>query len=56
MVTIPIPITGAFDSKILELADRFQDAKPGDDFKLCLYDTGMVTVDAVLGQPKKQKS
>ena len=48
MVTIPLPITGAFDFKIIELADRFQDAKPGDDFKLCLYDTGTVTVDAAL--------
>lgn len=48
MDTIPIPLTGAFDSKTLELADRFQDAKPGDDFKLCLYDTGTVTVDAAL--------
>lgn len=48
MVTIPLPITGAFDCKIIELADRFQDAKPGDDFKLCLYDTGTVTVDAAL--------
>ncbi len=28
MVTIPIPFTGAFDCKILELADRFQDANP----------------------------
>lgn len=48
MVTIPLPITGAFDCKILELADRFQAAKPGDDFKLCLYDTGTVTADAAL--------
>jgi len=48
MVTIPTPLTGAFDCKIIELADRFHDAKPGDDFKLCLYDTGTVTVDAAL--------
>jgi len=48
MVTIPIPLTGAFDCKIIELADRFQDAKLGEDFKLCLYDTGTVTVDAAL--------
>ena len=48
MATIPLPITGAFDCKIIELSDRFQDAKPGDDFKLCLYDTGTVTVDAAL--------
>jgi hypothetical protein len=48
MITIPLPITGAFDAKIIELADRFQVAKPGDSFKLCLYDTGTVTVDAAL--------
>jgi hypothetical protein len=49
MNTIHIPLTGAFDSKIIELADRFQDAKSGDEFKLCLYDTGKVIVDAALG-------
>jgi len=48
MVTIHVPLTGAFDCKIIELADRFQDAKSGDEFKLCLYDTGTVTVDAAL--------
>ncbi len=48
MDTIPIPLTGAFDFKIIELADRFQDTKLGDDLNLCLYDTGTVTVDAAL--------
>jgi hypothetical protein len=48
MTTIPIPLNGMFDSKIIELAERFQDAKPGDDFKLCLYDSGAVMVDAAL--------
>lgn len=48
MTTIPIPLNGMFDSKTLELADRLQEAKRGDEFKLCLYDTGTVTVDAAL--------
>jgi hypothetical protein len=48
MMTIHIPLSGAFDCKIIELADRFQEAKRGDEFKLCLYDTGTVTVDAAL--------
>lgn len=48
MTTIPVPLTGAFDSNILELADSFLEAKPGDEFKLCLYDTGTVTADAAL--------
>jgi hypothetical protein len=49
MVTIQIPLNCMFDSKIIELADRFKDAKPGEEFKLCLYDSGTVTVDAALG-------
>lgn len=49
MTTIPIALNCMFDSKIVELADRFQEAKRGDEFKLCLYDTGTVTVDAALG-------
>ena len=48
MVTIQIPLNCMFDSKIIELADRFQDAKSGEEFKLCLFDSGTVTVDAVL--------
>lgn len=48
MITMHLPISGAFDSKVIELADRFQEAKPGDDFKLCLYDTGTVVVDTAL--------
>jgi hypothetical protein len=48
MITINLPITGAFDARTIELADRFQEARPGDEFKLCLYDTGSVLVDAAL--------
>jgi len=48
MTNIHISLSGAFDSKIPELADQFQEAKPGENFKLCLYDTGTVTVDAAL--------
>ena len=49
MVHIHLPITGAFDSKILELADRFEEAAPGEKFRLSIYDTGTVHIDAVLG-------
>lgn len=48
MITINLPITGAFDARAIEVADRFQEAKPGDEFNLCLYDTGNVAVDAAL--------
>lgn len=48
MITINLPITGAFDARTIELADRFQEAKPTDEFKLCLYDTSNVAVDAAL--------
>lgn len=48
MITINLPLTGAFDARTIELADRFQEAKPSDEFKLCLYDTGNVVVDAAL--------
>jgi len=48
MVNVQIPLNCMFDSKIIELADRFQEAKPTDEFKLCLFDSGTVTVDAAL--------
>lgn len=48
MTTINLPITGAFDARAIEVADRLQEAKPGDEFKICLYDTGNVLVDAAL--------
>jgi hypothetical protein len=48
MININLPITGAFDARIIEVADRMQEAKPGDEFKFCLYDTGNVLVDAAL--------
>jgi uncharacterized protein YpiB (UPF0302 family) len=48
METINFPLTGNFDSKAIEIADKFQQAAPGTQFKLCLFDSGAVTVDAVL--------
>ena len=48
METINFPLTGAFDSKTIEIADKFQQATPDTQFKLCLFDSGTVTVDAVL--------
>ena len=48
METINLPLNGAFDAKIIEIADKFQGAAPGTQFKLCLFDTGFVTADAAL--------
>ena len=48
METINFPMTCSFESKTLDLAEKFQIASAGDQFKLCLYDSGTVTVDAVL--------
>lgn len=48
MEFINISMTGSFDSKILELTDRFREARAGEQFTLRLYDTGTVNVDAVL--------
>ena len=41
-------MTGCFDSKTIELVEKLQKAQPGDQFKLCLYDSGTVAVDSVL--------
>ena len=41
-------MTGCFDSKILELEEKFQKASAGDQLKLVLYDSGTVPVDSVL--------
>lgn len=48
MQTINFPMNGCFDSKTIELAETFEKAKTGDQFKLCLFDSGTVTVDATL--------
>jgi hypothetical protein len=48
MEIINFPISGSFDSKTMDLAEKFQKATAGDQIKLCLYDTGKVEVDAVL--------
>ena len=48
MEIINFPMTGCFDSKTIELAEKLQKAEPGDQFKLCLYDSGTVAVDSVL--------
>lgn len=48
METFNLPLTGAFEAKTIEIADKFQQADPGTQFKLCLFDSGTVTADAVL--------
>ena len=48
METLNFPLGGCFDSKTIELADKFQKAKPETQFKICLHDTGTVLVDSVL--------
>jgi hypothetical protein len=48
MDIINLPMTGCFDSKTIELADKFQKAETGAQFKLCLYDSGTVAIDSVL--------
>ena len=48
MEIINFPISGSFDSKTMELTEKFQKATAGDQFKLCLYDTGIVAIDSVL--------
>lgn len=48
METINLPLTGAFESKTIEFGDKLQSATPGVQFKLCLFDSGIVPVDSVL--------
>ena len=48
METINFPMNGCFDSKTLDLTESFQKASAGEQFKLCLFDSGTVTVDATL--------
>jgi hypothetical protein len=48
METINVPMNGGFDAKTIELADKFQSAEPGTQFRLCLFDSGTISVDSVL--------
>jgi len=48
MEIINLALNFGFESKTIEIADKFQAAVPGTKFKVCLFDSGIVPIDAVL--------
>jgi hypothetical protein len=48
METINFNLTGCFDFRNAELADKLQSAKTGTRFKLCLFDSATIPADDVL--------